>query len=1132
MGTTRKYWKGIEDLQDDPKFLDRAANEFPAETTVDEFLSDEKVQKAGTNRRDFLKFLGFSVTAATIAACETPVIKSIPYVNKPEEITPGIANWYASTYYDGNDFANVLVKTREGRPIYIKGNYMSPITGGAVNARVNSSVIALYDDARLTGPLATSKGPNGGETHWREIDEAMQTALSKGGKIRLLSNTIISPSTKAVIAELATAAGGTYDAGNTLQPDPAAVDSTLADVVVDAILPDSTAIATPATADTDFMHVVYDSISYSGMRKANDASFGVDGLPTYNFDQADVIVSINADFLSTWLMSTAYTKAYGSRRKPGEGMSDHWQFETVLSTTGSNADHRGPIKPSEEGKVAAAILKGLGGNISCAADLDGLNQAKVDACVEKLKAAKGKSLVVAGTNNMGVQVIVNKINSILGNYGTTIDLDNPIALKQGNDESVMTLLDELEAGSVDTLIVYGANPVYSHPEGARFAAAIAGVDTSISFASVYNETAQSCKMVAPDHHYLESWNDFAATDSYVSLSQPTIKQLFNTRQAQDSMLVWASNPMSYVDFMKNAWATGMHSKQGQYADVADFWNYAVHDGGFDFGMKTASAKDHNDGALAEAGKHVDALAARSGGLEVALYLKTGAMDGSLAANPFLQELPDPVTKVTWDNYITMNPADMKGDGNEDAWFSGTEYNIIVDEQRHATVATLTKGDMTVSLPVYASPGQKIGTIGVALGYGRSGGPENIGKAAYLYGRYGDILKENDAPLAVGTNVAHFAEMVNGTWAYSAVVSMAKTEETYPLACTQSHHTMMGRDSVVREATLTEFKDGDKNDWNPPHVLPYHEGHDVVDTPLEEIDLWDAHPVEEIGHRWGLAIDLSTCIGCGSCVTACNSENNVAVVGKDEVLRSRDMHWMRIDRYFSTDEDDKYFRNKYQDPSVDFSYAEMEKPESNPRVTFVPLMCQHCNHAPCETVCPVAATTHSNEGLNQMTYNRCIGTRYCANNCPFKVRRFNWFNYTNDDRFAGFNPAQSELTRMVLNPDVTVRARGVMEKCSLCVQSIQAGKLQAKKEGRLVKDGDIETACASSCPTNAITFGDYNDKGSKIALAEVDARQYYMLEEVGVKPNISYMVKVRNSDRSRFNDTEGENSVKASTGENV
>ena len=424
---------------------------------------------------------------------------------------------------------------------------------------------------------------------------------------------------------------------------------------------------------------------------------------------------------------------------------------------------------------------------------------------------------------------------------------------------------------------------------------------------------------------------------------------------------------------------------------------------------------------------------------------------------------------------------------------------------------------SIKLPIYPLPGQAAGTIGVPFGYGRGGNQENIGKSAYQVGEDGEYLLENGVKVPIGANAFKLSSFNNGEIVYSGVAELTLNDEKYPLACTQTHHTIMGRESIVKETTFDFFSDPhvSKKDYNPPHVLHSHAEGGHSEVKATEYSLWDEHPVEHVGHRWGMSIDLSSCNGCGVCIVACHTENNVPVVGKDEVRRSRDMHWLRMDRYFSSIEDDNRDAWEEDRTTGDFSYDKLEIPEENPSVLFMPMLCQHCNHAPCETVCPVAATTHSNEGLNMMTYNRCIGTRYCGNNCPYKVRRFNWFNYRDYRKFKNITPAQDEMARLVLNPDVVVRSRGVMEKCSFCVQGIQEAKLKAKKEGRALIDSDINCACGDACPNDCISFGDWNDEDSRIRKDSESNRSYQALEEVGVKPNIWYQLKVRNIEEEQI-----------------
>jgi molybdopterin-containing oxidoreductase family iron-sulfur binding subunit len=1086
MASNKKYWSSFDELQNTTAAQEALSSEFTrtGEQSVDSFLSDSRLNESNTGRRDFLKFMGFGLAAATLAACETPVVKSIPYVVKPEEITPGVANFYASTYYDGNDYGNLLVKTREGRPIFIKGNKSYGIASGSLNSRMNASVLELYDGARLKGPKKA-----GADTDWASLDGEVKAALSAASSIRILSGTVISPSTQRAINELSNKYTGKVK------------------------------------------HIQYDTISYAGLAKANGGS-----VPAYDFSKAKTIVSIAADFLGTWVMPAAFTGQYSQTRKPENGwMSKHYQFESNMSLTGSNADHRTPIRPSQEGLVAAALYAAVTGGSPVS--VEGADMT-IKRAADDLKANAGASLVVAGSNDPQIQTIVAAINSALGNVGVTVDTRNGINLFKGDDTQMTQLVDEMNNGSVDVLIVYGTNPAYSWIDSEKFVAGLQKVKTSVSFNLFADETGSRCTYMAPDHHYLESWNDYTPMKGRTDLAQPTISPLYNTRYAQESLLRWADNNASYYDYIRQT-HNGAYSAAMMKTDAA--WNVAVHNGTFSEQTAAATvqvaaaataasaeapatetpAADAAPVAISAAPLNVnDAInyvtSIKGGEWELSLYQKVTMGAGNHANNAMLQETPDPITKVTWDNYVTMAPSDMKEMGLE----------TYIGQCDCASLVKVTVGDKSIVLPAYPTPGQKSRTIGIALGYGRGAGNEEIGKAAFQTGREGVHLMNGSNRETIGKNAYPLASISNGVVSYNVPsVSIAAEAGSYSIATTQMHSTVMGRDSVVKETTISTFlKEKEKKkgeaSYNKAVTLPVHadvnkDGSiDVNDRQhVREVDLWRDHPVEGVGHRWGLTIDLTSCFGCGACITACHTENNVPVVGKDEVLRHRDMHWLRIDRYFSSAQDTLKETKEANNVGTIGAYRLMENPEENPQTVHMPMMCQHCNHAPCETVCPVAATVHSNEGLNNMAYNRCIGTRYCANNCPYKVRRFNWFNYVTNDKFAMVNPAQDDQLRWVLNPDVTVRTRGVMEKCSMCQQRIQSGKTEAKRNGTIVIDGSIQTACAEACPTNAIVFGDLNDTTSQNKKRSESVRSYHALEEVGIQPNIFYMTKVRNIEES-------------------
>jgi MoCo/4Fe-4S cofactor protein with predicted Tat translocation signal len=1047
MANTKKYWKGIEQLDNDAAYLDSTKNEFAEELPVTEFLGkDEGLEDSTTTRRDFLKYLGFGVAAASLAACETPVTKAIPYLNKPEEITPGLANYYATTYFDGNDYAPILVKTREGRPIHIVGNKESVLTKGAINARVNSSVLSLYDNNRLKAPSI-----KGEETTWATIDNRLGKELKAAKRIAVLTGSIISPSAQSAINSLTRVEAFDED-GNQ-----------------------------KGWYNNNY---TYDSISYSGILEANKESFGKGIIPTYNFEKAKTIVSVGADFMGNWLDALQYVNDYTQTRKPGnDWMSKTFQFEASMSLTGTNADVRVPVKPSEYGAIISSIYAHLGGVGGPKTAYD----ARVKEAANALKASKGESIVVCGSNDKSVQVIVNAINELLGNYGKTVDVNKISYSKQGMENNGLTnLIENINAGRVDALLIYGVDPVFTAEPA--FAQAMKKVKTTVSFANKMDATAAACMYVCPSNHALESWSDANPVTGHYSLGQPTISPLFDTRQAEESMLKWSGDETSYHDYIKKYWNENIFPQSGA-SMFTDFWNKTLHDGVVEVSSPTIETTTF----AADVSKAVSTVKAVKGnGIELELVQNMAVGAGVGADNPWLQELPDPITKITWDNYITMNPSEMKEAGYETHFGQEHEMNVL----------EVTANGNKIQLPVVAQPGQARGTLGIALGYGKKVGNQE------------EVTGANAYPLVTKTKtgVSYYASGVTTT--------NVELDTPYYIACTQTQQTVMGRDSVIKETTLDTYKKGDRTVFNPILTLLSGEtdehGHQKA-KPLEEFDLWGDQPVKVIGHRWGMSIDMNSCTGCSACVTSCVSENNIAVIGKDQVRRGRIMHWMRIDRYYSSEHQplgdigSTHDKTKEElDVNGISAYTEMENPDTdNPSVVHQPMMCQHCNHAGCETVCPVAATTHSNEGLNMMTYNRCIGTRYCANNCAYKVRRFNWFNYIAYSKFTDINPSQDDTARMVLNPDVVVRSRGVMEKCSLCVQRIQEGKLDAKKAGAKVQDGAIQTACSSACPTNAITFGDHNDKDSLIAAERESDRSYRVIEEVGQDANVYYQMKVRN-----------------------
>lgn len=1042
----KKYWQSFGELNQTESFQESTKNEFKEELLPLADLDDKGILDAKTPRRDFLKYLGFSTAAAAVAAsCEVPVRKAVPYLNRPDNVIPGIANYYASTYVNGGDAIPVVVKQRDGRPIKIEGNELSTITNGGTSAQAQASVLDLYDNTRLRYPMQkTDKGFK--EVPGFDAFDKMVAPAIIGKNVALLTATINSPSTLMLIGEFLAKYLGSR-------------------------------------------HVQYDAVSYSGMLLANEACYGKKAIPSYHFDKAKVIVSLGADFLGTWLSPTEFNHQYSQNRKvKGEKaeLSRHFQFESMMSLTGSNADDRHTHKPSETGAVVLALAAKLGIAVTAPGLADAKLVDKIGNAAKALLENKGAGLVVCGSNDTNIQIVVNAINEAIGANGTTINWAITSNYRNGIDADMAKLVDDMSSGAVGAVLIQGVNPAYSYSDSKKFKDALAKV-VSVSFNGTMDETTELCNYIIPSHHWLESWGDAEPKTGYYSLLQPTINPLFKTRAFQTSLIKWSAPAGSMVQDYETYFKTYWNAKLGSI----DLYEKALQDGVVEPATMAVGSASFNGAKLGEAAAAIASV--KGGPVEIVLYQKVSIGNGSQANNPWLQELPDPVTKVTWDNYAMMSPAMAKSllklDVMNQEGGNQSDYEVHPEKP---VVKISVAGKSPVELPVIVIPGMNAATIALAVGYGRESAnkeetKEKIGKSA------------NGA----GKNVYPLVGLVNGTNSYSSVATVEPTGTKYPLAQTQVHGFTESR-PVIYETNLKTYN------ANPEALLEEvtKERESITANGSKDFvkDATMYPDYEKPGIKWGMSIDLNTCTGCSACVVACTAENNVSVVGKIQVQRAHEMHWLRIDRYFTFNSDN------HEDVDV----------------VFQPMLCQHCDNAPCENVCPVAATNHSSEGLNQMTYNRCIGTRYCANNCPYKVRRFNWLDYTGADSFKdNQNPMignymnesvlqmNDDLTRMVLNPDVTVRSRGVIEKCSFCVQRLQESKLEAKKQQdpKLVRN--VKTACMQACPTHAISFGNVNDKESdvyKIRHVEQKHRAFYVMEQLHVLPNVSYLAKVRNTER--------------------
>jgi MoCo/4Fe-4S cofactor protein with predicted Tat translocation signal len=1063
MKKNNEVWIGVEQLNNDPVLNELSQQEFAQEP--DAPAVSEKSLEWGASRRDFLKYLGFSLGAATVAAsCDIPVRRAIPYVIKPDTIVPGIATYYASSFVQGGDYCAVLVKTREGRPIKIEGNSLSKVTGGATSARAQASVLSLYDTSRFPQAGRMAEGQFE-KISWEDLDNEVLGKLNPKSEIRILASTLMSPTANRAIEEF------------------------------QASFPNTKV-------------VMYDAVSSSAMLEANEQTIGEKAIPNYRFDQAEVILSFGADFLGTWISPVEYAAQYAKNRKvdpENPKMSRHIQVESHMSLTGSNADNRILIKPSEMGAAIATLYNELaalnGAPTVSAPALNDKAKAALKKAAANLNAAQGKSLVVSGSNNIGEQMLVNAINNLLGSYGNTIDFAQASMQRKGIDGDIQGLIREMAAGNVSAVFVMGANPAFDLPNAEVFQAAFSKVPLKVSFATTPDETTALCNFVAPANHYLESWGDVEPKRGHFSLIQPTIAPLFKTRQAEESLLRWAASPnlntdaeQPYYEYLRWNWQQSMFPQQNSYATFQMFWDSALHDGVFETPPREYSVNPQVDAAAAAAKISKPA----NSELEISFFETVNVGAGQYANNPWLQELPDPVSRTSWGNYLAI-PVSWDG-GNEWKGFK----NLNKDEIKgKADIVEVEINGLTHRATCVRQFGQPGWGVAMALGYGRQ--------------------TVSQAGKNVGVNVFPWLSIdANGNTQYYATNASVsdKVAEEKQFACVQYHHTMgvTGADPKnnetinVDEKTVMTLGAGYQGGLTDRSIIYQDNLKDVQELvehikekrhEAQKLNSHTLYPFEKYsedlysqGHHWGMHVDLNACIGCSACQVACTAENNVPVVGKKEVARHHEMHWLRIDRYFFGD---------YE----------------NPNVVYQPMMCQHCDNAPCENVCPVAAN-HSSEGLNQMTYNRCIGTRYCANNCPYKVRRFNWLDYTTADIFPAneysingedLTFGSDNLTRMVLNPDVTVRSRGVIEKCSFCVQRIQEGKLTAKKENRALRDADVRTACQTACPTGAITFGDLNNPDSDLNARLKNELVYQVLEEINVQSSVHYSAKVINRDEA-------------------
>jgi len=995
-----EYWRCLEELADTQEFRELLQREYPRQASAWDQALD---------RRGFLKLMGASLALAGLSGCLSSAPaptdeKIVPYVNQPEEIIPGKPLFFATAMPLGGFGRGVLVESHLGRPTKVEGNPLHPASLGAADVFMQASILDLYDPDRsqvLTnaGRISTWNG------FFAAINSELETQrVNQGAGLRILTGTVTSPTLASQLKELL----GKFPKARWHQ---------------------------------------YEPVGGDGARDGSRLAFGEVIATQYRFDRAEVILSLDADFLFFGAASLRSARDFSDKRRvhdPKAAMNRLYVVESTPTVTGSMADHRLPLKPSAIEECATALARGLGVQLTGTAPSSALadKQKWLDAVIRDLQQHRGRSLVLAGDQQPAVvHALAHAMNQALGNIGATVFYTEPVEAQPINHaESLRELARDMAANAVQLLIIIGANPVYSAPADLNFASLLVKSNFTVQLSPNDDETSALCHWHVPEAHYLESWSDVRAYDGSATILQPLIAPLYGGRTAHELLSVLLGQPeQTSYEIVRDYW-----KRQSGQQDFERFWRKSLHDGvvaGTAAPTKQVSIKQ-----IALASKSSDksqgqeitqAQAAEKktdGTLEFLFRPDPTILDGRFANNGWLQETPKPLTKLTWDNAVIVSPATADRLGlSRRIGNTGGEHGTV-----YADIVELSYDGRRVRGAAWVLPGQADDCVTVHLGYGRT----RAGK--------------------VGTNTGFNANLIrtaNSHW-QGVGLQIRKTGEQQPLACTQFHHLMEGR-QLLRSGTLEEFR---KN----PNFAQEIEKHEEAKG-----SLYPGFKYE--GYAWGMAIDVNSCIGCNACVVACVAENNSPVVGKKEVLRGREMHWIRIDRYYKGALD-------------------------NPEMYHQPVPCMQCENAPCELVCPVHATTHSDEGLNDMTYNRCVGTRYCSNNCPYKVRRFNFFLYSD---------FKTESTKLLHNPDVTVRSRGVMEKCTYCVQRINQAKIGAEKEDRKVRDGEIVTACQQACPTQAIVFGDINEPDSKVTKLKALPLNYGLLAELNTKPRTTYQAKLRN-----------------------